>query len=86
MEYEDKLKECDRECKVALTGLVMTIIVWLACGFGLAGSNVVIFSTPLWIVAGLGGTFLFACAFSIVFAKIIMKDISLDEEEQIDAD
>ncbi len=82
MEYKDKLKQCDRECATALLGLLLTILVWLFCGFGLSGLDVTIFATPLWIVAGLGGTFLFACIFSIVFAKFVMKDISLDEEEQ----
>ena len=83
MEYSEKLKQCDRECVAAVIGLILTIVVWCACGFGLSGVNVTIFSTPLWIVASLGGTFLFACIFSIVFAKFIMKDISLDEEELI---
>ena len=81
MEYSDKLKQCDRECAVAIIGLLLTLVVWCVCGFGLSHVNVTIFSTPLWIIAGLGGTFLFACIFSIVFAKFVMKDISLDEEE-----
>ena len=81
MEYSDKLKQCDRECAFAILGLLLTAIVWFVCGFGLSHINVTIFSTPLWIFAGLGGTFLFACIFSIVFAKFIMKDISLEEEE-----
>lgn len=83
MEYEEKLKQCDRECAIAIAGLSLTIIVWLACGFGLSGVDVVIFSTPLWIVAGLGGTFIFACAFAIVFAKFFMKDIHLEEESDL---
>lgn len=81
MEYSEKLKQCDYECKVALIGLGLTIIVWLVSGFGLAGFDIFIFSTPLWIVAGLGGTFLFACIFSIVFAKFFMNDVSLDDKE-----
>ena len=81
MKYEDKLKQCNKECMAAIVGLALTIAVWLLCGFGLAGVNVVVFSTPLWIVAGLGGTFLFAFGFSIFFAKFVMHDISLEEEE-----
>ena len=81
MKYEDKLKQCNKECKAALIGLVFTILVWLLCGFGLANVDIVVFSTPLWILAGLGGTFLFACAFSVVFAKFIMQDIELEDEE-----
>ena len=82
MEYKDKLKQCNRECVFAILGLILTIIVWFICGFGFMSVDVKIFSTPLWIVAGLGGTFLFACIFSIVFAKFIMKDVNLQEEEQ----
>ena len=82
MVYKDKLKQCNRECAFAILGLVLTIAVWFICGFGLMNVEVTVFSTPLWIVAGLGGTFLFACIFSIVFAKFIMKDVDLQEEEQ----
>ena len=82
MEYKDKLKQCNRECAFAIIGLVLTIVVWLICGFGFMNVDIAIFSTPLWIVAGLGGTFLFACIFSIVFAKCIMKDVNLQDEEQ----
>ena len=86
MKYEDKLKQCNKECKAALVGLALTIVVWLVCGFGLSNMNIEIFSTPLWIVAGLGGTFLFACIFSVVFAKFIMQDIALEEEENLTAE
>ena len=79
MKYKNKLEQCDSECKVALSGLALTIIVWLICGFGLSAVDVEIFSTPIWIVAGLGGTFIFACLFSIIFAKFFMKDIALEE-------
>lgn len=84
MEYKDKLKTCDRECAIAIVGLILTICVWFLLGIGLSGSDIVIFSTPLWIVAGLGGTFLFACVFSAVFAFVIMKDVSLEEETEVD--
>ena len=84
MEYKDKLKTCDRECAFAILGLILTVCVWLICGIGFSASDVIIFSTPLWIVAGLVGTFLFACIFSIVFAFVIMKDVSLEEETEID--
>ncbi len=83
MEYKEKLKQCERECKIALIGLALTFVIWLICGFGLSNFDIVVFSTPLWIIAGLGATFLFACVFSIFFAKCVMKDISLDEEEQV---
>lgn len=83
MRYEDKLRQADREARAALAGLAATIIVWAACGFGLAPSGVYVFSTPLWVVAGCGGTFLFAVGVAVWMACHVMKDVGLDD---VDAD
>lgn len=79
MRYEDKLRQADREARAALAGLAATIVVWAACGFGLAPSGVYVFSTPLWVVAGCGGTFLFAVGVAVWMACHVMKDVGLDD-------
>lgn len=84
MEYKDKLKQCDREAIITLLGLIATIIVWTFCGFGLCNSNLEIFNLPIWIVAGCGGTFLFAVAFVLVMTKFVMKDVGLDDIAPLD--
>ena len=86
MRYEDKLRQADREARAALVGLVLTALVWALCGFGLAGCDVTVFSTPLWVVAGCGGTFLFAVGVSVWMACFVMKDVGLDEDGGADGD
>ena len=79
MRYEDKLRQADREACAALVGLAATALVWALCGFGLAGCGITVFSMPLWIVAGCGGTFLFAVGVAVWMACFVMKDVGLDE-------
>ncbi len=79
MRYEDKLRQANREARAALIGLVATIVVWAACGFGLAPSGVYICATPLWVVAGCGATFLFSVGVAVWMACHVMKDVGLDD-------
>ena len=79
MTYEEKLKQANREARAAVVGLIVTVVVWALLGFGVAQTGVVVFSTPLWIITGCVGTFLFAVAVSIVMAKVVMKDVGLDD-------
>lgn len=86
MRYEDKLRQADREARAALVGLAATIVVWAACGFGLAPSGIYVCATPLWVVAGCGGTFLFAVGVAIWMACHVMKDVGLDDEDDEDGE
>lgn len=81
MRYEDKLRQADREARAALVGLAATIVVWAACGFGLAPSGIYVCATPLWVVAGCGGTFLFTVGVAVWMACHVMKDVGLDDED-----
>ncbi len=81
MRYEDKLRQADREARAALAGLAATIVVWTACGFGLAPSGIYVCATPLWVVAGCGGTFLFTVGVAVWMACHVMKDVGLDEAD-----
>ncbi len=81
MRYEDKLRQADREARAALAGLAATIVVWTACGFGLAPSGIYVCATPLWVVAGCGGTFLFTVGVAVWMACHVMKDVGLDDAD-----
>ncbi len=81
MRYEDKLRQADREARAALAGLAATIVVWAVCGFGLAPSGIYVCATPLWVVAGCGGTFLFTVGVAVWMACHVMKDVGLDDED-----
>lgn len=80
--YKEKMKQANREAKFTVVCLAATIVVWIALGFGLSGSSIELFHTPLWIIAGCIGTWLFAIAVAVVISKLVMKDCDLDEEDE----
>lgn len=82
--YEEKMAQTDREAAVTVVALLLTILVWTACGFGLAGLDIEVFHTPLWIVGGTVGTWLFAVAVAVVLGKRVFADFDLGEEEGSD--
>lgn len=81
MKRSDKFRQANREAKSTILATLAVIVFWLLAGFGLAGINVTIFHTPLWVVGGCIGTWLFAILVSIYLADYVFKDIDLDEEE-----
>ena len=82
--YRDMHMQANREAKATVIALVLTIIVWCALGFGLAGSSLQIFHTPIWIIGGTVGTWIFAVAVAVVMAKFIITDDDLDAVEPIE--
>lgn len=79
MTYREKLLQADREAKAAVVGLVLTIVVWLACGIGLSGLDVKVFGTPLWIIGGTLGTWAFSIVVAVVLGKRVFVDFDLDD-------
>lgn len=82
MKYADKLRQANREALAAVIALVATIIVWALLGFGVAQTGIIIFSTPLWIITGCFGTFLFAVVLVVIMARFVMVDVGLDDEDE----
>lgn len=82
MKYKDKLRQANREALAAVLGLAATIVVWAFLGFGVAQTDIIVFSTPLWIITGCFGTFLFAVVLVIIMAKFVMTDVGLDDDEE----
>ena len=79
MNYGDKLRQTNREALMTLGALAFVVIVWLVCGFGLAGLDIKIFHVPLWVIGGLFGTWIAAIICSVVLARAF-KDFDLEDE------
>ena len=76
------MEQANREAKFAGISLVLTILVWLALGVGLSGFDINLFSTPIWIIAGCLGTWIFALLVSFVMSKYVIKDCNLDDDNE----
>lgn len=80
MTYKDKLQQANKEAKSAVVALFLTVLVWIISGFGVAQFNITIFNTPLWIITGCFGTWIFAIIAAVIMSKYVFKDIELDDD------
>lgn len=80
LSYKQKLEQANREAVATVIGLVVTIAVWTACGFGLAGLDVQVFHTPIWIVGGTLGAWACAIVVAVVLSKKVFADFDLGDE------
>ena len=78
--YKQKHEQANREALATVAALGVTIVVWIVCGFGLAGLDVQVFHTPLWIVGGTLGTWACAIIVSVVLSKRFFVGFELDDE------
>ena len=78
--YKQKLEQANREAVATVIGLAVTIVVWIVCGFGLAGLDAQVLHTPIWIVGGTLGTWACAIVVSVVLAKKVFADFDLGDE------
>lgn len=79
--YADKLAQTNREAKATVWALVATIIAWIVLGFGLSGLDIQLFHTPLWVIGGTLGTWLFAIGVCVFLEKRVFVDFDLDDED-----
>lgn len=84
--YKQKHEQANREALATVVALGVTIVIWIACGFGLAGLDVQVFHTPLWIVGGTLGTWACAIIVSVVLARKFFVGFELDDELGGEAD
>lgn len=82
--YAEKMRQANREAKATLVALVAIVLVWLVCGIGLAGSDIEVFHTPIWIIGGTIGTWFSAIVAAVVLVKGIFVDFDLDDEGEED--
>lgn len=77
-QYKRMLQDANHEARVTVAALGATIAVWIVLGFGLAGSSVELFHTPLWVVAGTVGTWVFAIIVAVVLARRVFADADFE--------
>ena len=80
LSYKQKHEQANREALATVVALVITIIVWIVCGFGLSSLDIQVFHTPLWVLGGTLGTWVCAIVVSVVLAKKFFVDFDLDDE------
>ena len=78
--YKQKLQQANKEAIATVVGLGVVIVVWIVCGFGLAGLDVEIFHTPLWVIGGTIGTWICSIIVTIVLVKRFFVGFDLDDE------
>ena len=78
--YKQKHEQANREAIATVVALAVTIAVWIACGFGLSGLDITLFHTPLWVIGGTVGTWLFAIVVAVFLSKRVIADVDLDDE------
>lgn len=78
--YYEKMRQASREARATLVALACTIVVWTVLGFGLSGCGASVFHTPVWVVGGTVGTWLFAIGVAVFLGRRVIADVDLDEE------
>lgn len=81
LSYRDKMRQADKEARATLVVLALTVVVWLALGIGIAGCGLTLFSTPLWIIGGTLGTWVFTIIACVFLVKRVFVNFDLDESE-----
>ncbi len=80
--YREKLLQANREAKATVVVLALTIVVWIALGFGLSGLDVQLFHTPIWVFGGTVGVWVFSIVAVVLLRKFVFQDFDLGEEEE----
>ena len=78
--YKQKHDQANREAIATVIALVITIVVWVVCGFGLAGRDSTLFRAPLWVMGGTRGTWMCSIVVVVVLAKKVFGGCDLDDE------
>ena len=79
--YQEKMQQATREAKATLAGLVLTVLVWIALGFGLSRFDIELFGTPLWVIGGTVGVWLFSIVLVVVLRTCVFQNFDLGDEK-----
>ena len=82
MKRSEKFVQANREAKATWIALALVILFWYVAGFGLENSTVEFFHTPIWVIGGCIGTWLFAVLVCWVLVRFIFKDFDLEDGEE----
>ena len=78
--YCDKMRQANKEARATVVALACIIIVWLVGGFGLAGTDIQVFHTPLWIIGGCVAPWIAAIVAAVVLSRRVFADFDLDDD------
>ena len=84
LSYKQKHEQANKEALATVVALAVTIAVWCLCGFGLAGLDVQVFHTPLWVIGGTIGTWICSIVVAVVLAKKVFVDFGLDDDSSME--
>ena len=74
---------CGKMRRATVIALACIIVVWLVGGFGLAGSDIQVFHTPLWIIGGCAAPWIAAIVAAVVLSRRVFVDFDLDDDAAI---
>ena len=81
MKRSEKFRRANHEAKVTCFATLAVIVFWILAGFGLSGLDISLFDTPIWILGGCIGTWLFAVVVAFWLAEHVIQDVDLQEED-----
>lgn len=79
MKRSEQFRQANREAKTTVVATVVVILFWIVSGFGLAGSDIVIFDTPIWVIGGCIVSWLFAVVVAWWLAEYVIKDVDTED-------
>ena len=73
------MRQANKESRATVVALACIIVVWLVGGFGLAGTDIWVFHTPLWVIGGCVAPWIAAVVAAVVLGRRVFADFDLDE-------
>lgn len=77
--YAQAMRQANKEARATVAALACIIVVWLVGGFGLAGTDIWVFHTPLWVIGGCVAPWIAAVVAAVVLSRHVFADFDLDE-------
>ena len=77
--YAQAMRQANKEARATVAALEFMIVVWLVGGFGLAGTDIWVFHTPLWVIGGCVAPWIAAVVAAVVLSRRVFADFDLDE-------
>ena len=77
--YAQAMRQANKESRATVVALACIIVVWLVGGFGLAGTDIWVFHTPLWVIGGCVAPWIAAVVAAVVLGRRVFADFDLDE-------
>lgn len=82
MSRKQKYGQIRKEAIACFWALVAVVVFWAISGIGVSRLNITIFHTPLWVITGCIGTWIFSVVLVIFLVKFVFRDFSLEDESE----